>query len=87
MQTTIREKQLKVFAVDASVVAEAAGLIGANTVMLTCFLHLTQLLLSGDAAQALKQAAQKAYAKAGEKVIEKPAIDAADALNQFRRAM
>ncbi|MEO0770516.1 MAG: pyruvate:ferredoxin (flavodoxin) oxidoreductase, partial [Cyanobacteria bacterium J06649_4] len=71
IQTQIREKQLKVYAINAYAVARAAGMANRiNTVMQTCFFSLSQVLPQAEAIAAIKAAITKTYAKKGNAIIE-----------------
>jgi pyruvate-ferredoxin/flavodoxin oxidoreductase len=86
VQQQILAKQLRVFAIDASAVAAAAG-VGrrVNTVLQACFFALSGVLPRDAAVAAIKRAARKTYAAKGEAVVaaNERAIDAAlDGLRQ-----
>src|ERR1019366_3731942 len=71
-------KGLKIYAIDAAAVAKEAGLgRRINTVMQTCFFHITNLLPGFQ--DAIKDSIRKAYASKGGGVLEKNfrAVDAA----------
>ncbi|QDU98876.1 pyruvate:ferredoxin (flavodoxin) oxidoreductase [Lignipirellula cremea] len=85
-QTTIIEKRLRFYVVDAYRVALEAGM-GAriNTVMQTCFFALAQVLPRNEAIAKIKEAIRKTYGKRGESVLRQnnAAVDAAlDALHE-----
>jgi pyruvate-ferredoxin/flavodoxin oxidoreductase len=76
----IAQKKLRVFAIDASAVASAAGAgKRVNTVLQACFFALAGVLPRDAAIAAIKRAAKKAYAAKGEHVVQAnfAAIDAA----------
>ena len=80
MQRRIIDLQLKLYVIDASGVAERAGLRGrANTVLQTCFFALSNVLPRARAIDHIKQAIQKTYARRGEAVVASnfAAVDAA----------
>ena len=80
MQQRIIDLKLKLFVIDASGVAERAGLRGrANTVLQTCFFALSGVLPRDRAIEHIKQAIQKTYARRGEAVVASnfAAVDAA----------
>jgi pyruvate-ferredoxin/flavodoxin oxidoreductase len=71
-QTQIVEKKLKVWAVDAAAIARDAGLGGrVNTVLQTCFFHLTEFLSTEDAVAAIKKHIRKSYGNRGEAVVRR----------------
>ncbi len=79
-QAHIREKDLKVWAVDAAGIARDAGLgRRVNTVLQTCFFHLTDLFETGVAVSMIKDQIRKTYGKRGEVVVRRneEAVDAA----------
>ena len=76
----IVEKQLRVFAIDASAVAAGAG-VGkrVNTVLQACFFALSGVLPREAAIAAIKRAAKKTYGTKGDDIVQAnfAAIDAA----------
>lgn len=79
-QEQVIEKQIKLFAIDASKVARETGMgTRINTILQTCFFAIAGILPKEDAIQRIKNAIQKTYASKGEKVIQKnfAAVDAA----------
>src|SRR4051812_2867794 len=80
VQQQIVDKRLRVFAIDASSVAAAAG-VGkrVNTVLQACFFALSGVLQRDIAIEAIKRAARKSYKAKGEAVVaaNEKAIDAA----------
>ena len=86
VQQRIVDLGLKLFVVDASAVAKAAGLGSrVNTVLQTCFFALTDILPFEEAVRAIKDAIVTSYGKRGESVLTKnfAAVDAAiDALRE-----
>jgi len=80
MQQRIIDLKLKLYVIDASGVAERAGLRGrANTVLQTCFFALSGVLPRDRAIEHIKKAIQKTYARRGEAVVASnfAAVDAA----------
>ncbi len=78
IQKAIVDKKLKFYALDAYKVAREAGLgPRINTVMQTCYFHITQLLPSFQ--DLIKSAIQKSYSSKGETVVAKniKAVDTA----------
>jgi pyruvate-ferredoxin/flavodoxin oxidoreductase len=72
MRATIRARHLRLFTVDATVVAREVGLGGhTNAVLLPCFLSLAGILPDEDMLAALERAVVKDYAKRGPAVVEK----------------
>ena len=76
----VRARQLQLYVVDAARLArelELGGLI--NTIMQTCFFHLSGVVAPARALQLIKNSIQASYAKAGEVVVRRnfAAVDAA----------
>ncbi|HZX57164.1 MAG TPA: pyruvate:ferredoxin (flavodoxin) oxidoreductase, partial [Mucilaginibacter sp.] len=72
MQEQIIQKKLKFHVIDASKVAEAAGLGSRiNTVMQTCFFALSGVLSFDEAINQIKKAIRKSYKAKGEAVVLK----------------
>ncbi len=79
-QSHIVDKDLVVWAIDAGSIAREAGLGSrTNTVLQTCFLHLTDFLDTRDALEAIKTRIRKSYGGRGETVVRRneAAVDAA----------
>ncbi len=71
-QRAIVDKGLRVWAVDAGTIAVEAGLGGRiNTVLQTCFFHLTDFLTTEDAIVAIKEHIQKSYGPRGQAVVRR----------------
>jgi pyruvate-ferredoxin/flavodoxin oxidoreductase len=71
-QDVIIEKKLELWAIDAASIARDLGLGGrVNTVLQTCFFHLTDLLETKHAVEAIKQHIAKTYGKQGEVVVQR----------------
>ena len=71
-QRQIIEKKLRVWAIDAASIAREAGLGGrVNTVLQTCFFHLTDFLDSDEALASIKSHIRKSYGKRGEVVVRR----------------
>ncbi|MEA1903617.1 MAG: pyruvate:ferredoxin (flavodoxin) oxidoreductase [Actinomycetota bacterium] len=71
-QTQIVDKKLRVWAIDAATIARDAGLGGrVNTVLQTCFFHLTDFLPGDRSVEAIKQHIRKSYGKRGEAVVRR----------------
>ena len=71
-QRHILEKDLAVWAVDAAGIARDAGLGGrVNTVLQTCFFHLTEFLSSENGVAAIKSYIQKSYGRRGQAVVQR----------------
>jgi pyruvate-ferredoxin/flavodoxin oxidoreductase len=80
VQTRIIEKQLRVFAIDASGVARKSQLGNRiNTIMQTCFFALSGVLPRDEAIVKIKEFIRKTYGKRGEAVVRQnfAAVDAA----------
>ncbi|HHN77610.1 MAG TPA: pyruvate:ferredoxin (flavodoxin) oxidoreductase, partial [Phycisphaerales bacterium] len=79
-QQHIVEKNLKFYVIDATAVAEQAG-VGRriNTVMQTCFFALSGLMPQEEAIEKIKAAIEKSYGKQGDEVVRrnKAAVDEA----------
>jgi pyruvate-ferredoxin/flavodoxin oxidoreductase len=72
MQEQIIEKKLKFYVIDASKVAEAAGMgQRINTIMQTCFFALSGVLPFADAINQIKKSIRKSYKAKGEGVVLK----------------
>ncbi|MEX2565033.1 MAG: pyruvate:ferredoxin (flavodoxin) oxidoreductase [Cyclobacteriaceae bacterium] len=71
VQEQIIEKKLKFYVIDASGVAQSAGLGGKiNTVMQACFFALSGVLPKKEAIERIKKSIKKAYGKKGKAVVE-----------------
>jgi pyruvate-ferredoxin/flavodoxin oxidoreductase len=72
MQEQIIEKKLKFHVIDASKVAEAAGMgQRINTIMQTCFFALSGVLPFDEAIEQIKKSIRKSYKSKGEAVVLK----------------
>jgi pyruvate-ferredoxin/flavodoxin oxidoreductase len=72
VQTTILEKDLKFYVIDAYEVAKKTGMGSRiNTIMQTCFFAISGVLPKDDAITAIKDAIKKTYGKRGEAVVKK----------------
>jgi pyruvate-ferredoxin/flavodoxin oxidoreductase len=72
LRQDIRDKNIRVFAINATKVARDAGMAGRiNTIMQTCFFALSGVLPREDAIAEIKKAIKKTYAKKGDAVVEK----------------
>jgi len=72
VQETIIARRLRFFAIDAHRVAREAGLGGRiNTVMQACFFALTDFLPLATAREAMLEAVERSYGKAGEVIVER----------------
>jgi len=70
MRKTIREKNLRVFTIDAVSVAREAGLgRRLNTIMQVCFFALSNVLPRDVAIDRIKKAITKTYSRRGEEVV------------------
>ncbi len=72
VRRTVRERDLVLFAIDASALAAEHGLdqrIG--TVMQTCWFELAEVLPKEEARRRLREAVEQAYAKAGPEVVRR----------------
>jgi pyruvate/2-oxoacid:ferredoxin oxidoreductase alpha subunit/pyruvate/2-oxoacid:ferredoxin oxidoreductase beta subunit/Pyruvate/2-oxoacid:ferredoxin oxidoreductase gamma subunit len=80
MQETIRNKRIKVFAIDASKIAKSVGLGGRiSSVMQTAFFKVSGVLPEQEAIDLIKKFIQKQFARKGQEIVEMnwKAIDAA----------
>ena len=72
VQQTVLDRGLRLHAINAAAVAEAAGLAGrVNTVMQTCFFALADVLPTEEAIARLKEAIASTYGKRGEVVVQR----------------
>ncbi|MFC1997007.1 pyruvate:ferredoxin (flavodoxin) oxidoreductase [Chloroflexota bacterium] len=72
MQTSIIEKNLNFYVINAYDVAELAGMGNRiNTIMQTCFFAISGVLPKEEAITAIKEAIQKTYGKRGEIIVKK----------------
>ncbi len=72
VQEVVIERGLRLHAIDAAAVAEAAGLAGrVNTVMQTCFFALADVLPTEEAIARLKEAITSSYGKRGDVVVQR----------------
>lgn len=70
-QETLIAKKLKLFVIDATAVAQNAGMgRRTNTVLQTCFFALSGVLPQAEAIKQIKKAIEKTYSKKGEKVVQ-----------------
>ncbi|MCJ7556962.1 MAG: pyruvate:ferredoxin (flavodoxin) oxidoreductase [Gammaproteobacteria bacterium] len=79
-QRAILKKKLRFFVIDATRVAQSAGMgTRINTIMQTCFFALSGVLPRDEAIEKIKQAIEKTYARKGDDAISKNfrAVDAA----------
>lgn len=82
MQHTIRNKKIKVYAIDASKIARSVGLGGRiSSVMQTAFFKVSGVLPEEEAIGLIKRFVQKQFARKGPEIVEMNwnAIDAASA--------
>ncbi|MCD6356098.1 MAG: pyruvate:ferredoxin (flavodoxin) oxidoreductase [Anaerolineaceae bacterium] len=72
VQTSIIEKKLKFYVIDAYKVAEKTGMgVRINTIMQTCFFAISNILPKDQAIKEIKKYIKKTYSKRGEAVINK----------------
>lgn len=82
MQDTIRNKKVKVFAIDASKIAKSVGLGGKiSSVMQTAFFKVSGVLPEDEAIELIKKFVAKQFARKGQEIVEMnwKAIDASAA--------
>lgn len=71
VQEQIIEKKLKVYAINANIVARDSGMgRRINTIMQTAFFHLAGVIPSEQAIKAIKKAIEKTYMKKGKEIVE-----------------
>ena len=71
VQEQIISKKLKVYAINANIVARDSGMgRRINTIMQTAFFHLAGVIPSEQAIKAIKKAIEKTYMKKGPEVVE-----------------
>jgi pyruvate-ferredoxin/flavodoxin oxidoreductase len=84
VQQQIIDKKLKFFVIDASRVAQEAGLKNrANTVLQTCFFALAGVLPRDQAIAQIKQSIRKTYQSKGEEVVRQNYKAVDEALSQL----
>ncbi len=72
VQQEILDKELRLFTIDATAVARAAGLPGrTNTVLQTCFFAVSGVLPRDEAVERVKGAIRSTYGKRGEEVVRR----------------
>src|SRR5690606_1892362 len=79
-QETLLAKKLRLFVIDATAVAQAAGMgRRTNTVLQTCFFALSGVLPQDEAIKQIKKAIEKTYGRKGEQIVKMnyAAVDAA----------
>lgn len=79
MQDTIRNKKIKVYAIDASKIAKSVGLGGRiNSVMQTAFFKVSGVLPQQEAIDLIKKFVENQFARKGQEIVEMnwKAIDA-----------
>ena len=71
LQAALIAKKARVYTIDATRVARAAGMGGRiNTIMQTCFFALSGVLPREEAIEAIKNSIRKAYGKKGEEIVQ-----------------
>ncbi|QQO10759.1 pyruvate:ferredoxin (flavodoxin) oxidoreductase [Breznakiella homolactica] len=72
VQQKIIDKELKFYVIDATSIAEKAGMGGRiNVIMQTAFFQISGILPEAEAVDLIKQAIKKTYGKKGEEVVKK----------------
>jgi pyruvate-ferredoxin/flavodoxin oxidoreductase len=72
VQEEIIEKKIDFYIIDASKIAFDCGLEGRiNTVMLTCFFSITEIMNEDETLCAIKKGIQKSFGKMGKGIVEK----------------
>ncbi|HEU4916714.1 MAG TPA: pyruvate:ferredoxin (flavodoxin) oxidoreductase [Acidimicrobiia bacterium] len=85
-QHQIVAKGLQVWAIDALSIARECGLGNRiNTVLQTCFFHLTDFLDTGDAVAAIKEGVRKSYGGRGEAVVRRNEMAIDEAIGRLHR--
>lgn len=70
VQTTIIDKKLKVYTIDAVKVARETGMGGRiNTIMQTCFFAISGVLPREEAIQQIKKSIEKSYSRKGAEIV------------------
>jgi pyruvate-ferredoxin/flavodoxin oxidoreductase len=70
LQRSMIEKKVRLYTIDATAVARAAGMGGRiNTIMQTCFFAVSGVLPREEAIEAIKDSIRKAYGKKGEEIV------------------
>jgi pyruvate-ferredoxin/flavodoxin oxidoreductase len=81
VQSTIIEKRLRVFVIDAYAVAKRSGLGGRiNTIMQTCFFALSGVLPREEAIAQIKRSIEKTYGRRGREVVARNSAAVDDTL-------
>ena len=71
VQQQILDKKLRLYTIDANKVAEATHMgTRINTIMQTCFFHISGILPPDEAISLIKKAIKKTYGKKGDAVVE-----------------
>ena len=79
VQAKMIEKQIKLFVIDAFDVARQCGLGGRiNTIMQTCFFHISNVMPRDEAIARIKQSIEKSYGAKGAEIVRQncAAVDA-----------
>jgi pyruvate-ferredoxin/flavodoxin oxidoreductase len=72
IQTTILEKNLKLYVIDAFRVARDTGMgVRINTIMQTCFFAISGVLPREEAIEHIKKSIKKTYGRKGDEVVQK----------------
>jgi pyruvate-ferredoxin/flavodoxin oxidoreductase len=72
VQEEIKEKKIEFYIIDASKIASECGLEGRiNTVMLTCFFSITEIMKEDETLCAIKKGIQHSFGKMGKEIVEK----------------
>ncbi|MEN8139278.1 MAG: pyruvate:ferredoxin (flavodoxin) oxidoreductase [Bacteroidota bacterium] len=70
-QQTIIDKKLQFYVIDATTVAMETGMGSrTNTILQTCFFHISGILPADEAVQKIKDAIVKSYSKKGDKIVQ-----------------
>lgn len=71
IQTEIIEKNLNLYVIDGTAVAQKTGMGGrVNTIMQTCFFAISGVLPKEQAIEAIKKSIKKTYGKKGEEIVK-----------------
>jgi pyruvate-ferredoxin/flavodoxin oxidoreductase len=72
VQQEIKDKQLKLYVINASKVARETGMGSRlNSILQTCFFAISNIMPKEDAINAIKAAVKKTYSRKGEAVVQK----------------
>ncbi len=86
VQQQIIDKEINFYVINATKVAQEAGLgTRINTILQTCFFHISEIIPHDEAIDKIKKALQASYSGKGESVIRKNFLAVDKALENLRR--